>query len=117
MKGRKEPERKQAVIERERVRPKKQVRDIIYGVCGCVKKRTKSGNTNLSQLVVDHHIVGFYVTVHDAHTVTVVQSLAGTHTHTKPRDEHVSINVPRTKTDLLNLPLKKGGEYTCNSCM
>ena len=42
------------------------------------KKRTIWGTNYLSQLVVDHHIVGFNVTVHDAHTVTVVQSLADT---------------------------------------
>lgn len=29
--------------------------------------------------MVDHHIVGFNVAVHDSHTVTVVQSLAHVH--------------------------------------
>lgn len=38
------------------------------------------GATYLSHLVVDHHIVWFNITVHDSHTVTVVQSLKRTHT-------------------------------------
>lgn len=38
------------------------------------------GATYLSHLVVDHHIVWFNVTVHDSHTVTVVQSLKRTRT-------------------------------------
>ena len=36
----------------------------------------------LPQLVVDHHVVGLYVPVHDAHTVAVVQCLAENKTHT-----------------------------------
>lgn len=31
----------------------------------------------LSELVVDHHVVGLHVPVHDPHTVTVVQGLRG----------------------------------------
>lgn len=34
--------------------------------------------TDLPELVVDHHVVGLHVPMHDAHTVTVVQSLSGT---------------------------------------
>lgn len=41
-------------------------------------KRAYMGATYLSHLVVDHHIVWFNITVHDSHTVTVVQSLKRT---------------------------------------
>ena len=35
----------------------------------------------LPQLVVDHHVVGLYIPVHDAHTVAVVQCLVKNKTH------------------------------------
>lgn len=41
--------------------------------------QVKGGEPDLPQLVVDHHIVGFDVAVHDPHAVTVVQSLAHAH--------------------------------------
>lgn len=41
-----------------------------------------SGTTYLPQLVVNHHIVWFNITVHDSHTMTVVQSLADRYTYT-----------------------------------
>lgn len=37
--------------------------------------------------MVDHHIVGFNVAVHDSHAVTVVQSLA--HVHVTQNKTHV----------------------------
>lgn len=43
------------------------------------RERNSTGATYLSHLVVNHHIVWFHITVHDSHTVTVVQGL--THTH------------------------------------
>lgn len=43
-----------------------------------------AGITYLPHLVVNHHIVRFHVTVHDSHTVTVVQSL--THKHRSHSD-------------------------------
>lgn len=33
--------------------------------------------TDLPELVVDHHVVGLHVPMHDAHAVAVVQSLGG----------------------------------------
>lgn len=37
----------------------------------------EEGPSYLPHLVVDHHIVGLHIPVHDAHTMTVVQSLRG----------------------------------------
>lgn len=53
---------------------------VSVGVWGENKIRLQS-TAYLSQLVVDHHIVRFDITMHDSHTVTVVQSLTHTHTH------------------------------------
>lgn len=55
------------------------------GECGGVRgeqNKTTQSTAYLSQLVVDHHIVRFDITMHDSHTVTVVQSLTHTHIHT-----------------------------------
>lgn len=56
----------------------------------------------LPQLVVDHHVVGLHVPVHDPHTVTVVQSLKPQtdtqHHHLDHRPTYQNSNKKTTST-------------------